>query len=91
MAEPVVRTTLSLSVELLEAIDRAVRSGKAKSRNELVARALKRELAALERAEIDNALAEMVQDPDYQVEVLKMEAEFALTSWEALRNRESET
>jgi metal-responsive CopG/Arc/MetJ family transcriptional regulator len=91
MAEPVVRTTLSLSVELLEAIDRAVRSGKAKSRNELVARALKRELAALERAEIDNALAEMVQDPDYQVEVLKMEAEFALTSWEASRGGESET
>jgi metal-responsive CopG/Arc/MetJ family transcriptional regulator len=78
MAKSVVRTTLSLSAELLEAIDRAVRSGKAKSLNELVARALKRELAALDRAEIDNALAEMAQDPDYQVEVLKMEAEFAV-------------
>jgi metal-responsive CopG/Arc/MetJ family transcriptional regulator len=91
MTGPVVRTTLSLSAELLEATDRAVRSGKAKSRNEFVARALKRELVALERAEIDNALAEMAIEPDYQTEVLRMEAEFAPASWEALRDGESET
>jgi hypothetical protein len=37
-----------------------------------------------ERAEIDAALAEMANDPDYQTEVLKIEAEFALAQWEAL-------
>lgn len=37
-----------------------------------------------ERAEIDAALAEMANDSDYQTEVLKIEAEFALAQWEAL-------
>jgi hypothetical protein len=41
-----------------------------------------------ERAEIDAALAEMVNDPDYQTEVLKIEAEFALAQWEALEIEE---
>jgi hypothetical protein len=37
-----------------------------------------------ERAEIDAALAEMANDPDYQTEVLKIEVEFASAQWEAL-------
>src|SRR5207249_3486162 len=53
MPAQTVRTTLTLPVELLEAADRAVRTGRARSRNELVARALRHELAALERAAID--------------------------------------
>lgn len=79
------RTTLTLPAELLEATDKAVSQGKAKSRNEFVAFALRRELAAQKRAEIDAALAEMAQDAEYQVEVLKMEAEFAPAQWEALQ------
>ncbi len=51
--------------------------------------ALKRELAAQRRAEIDAALAEMTRDPDYQAEVLRMEAEFATAQWEALQLGES--
>ncbi|BAY42504.1 hypothetical protein SAMD00079811_00810 [Scytonema sp. HK-05] len=89
MKNQTVRTTLTLPSELLEATDKAVREGKAKSRNELVAQALRRELAALKRAEIDAALAEMANDPDYQAEVLKMEAEFASAQWEALQLGES--
>jgi metal-responsive CopG/Arc/MetJ family transcriptional regulator len=85
MEKPTIRTTLTLPSELLEATDRAVNQGKAKSRNEFVAQALRHELAALKRAEIDAALAEMAQDPDYQAEVLKMEAEFATASWEAFQ------
>jgi metal-responsive CopG/Arc/MetJ family transcriptional regulator len=80
-----VRTTLTLPKELLEATDKAVLEGKAKSRNDFVVQALRRELAAQKRAEIDEALAEMVRDPDYQSEVLKMEAEFATAQWEALQ------
>ncbi len=38
--------------------------------------------------EIDAALKEMTQDPDYQAEVLKMEAEFASAQWEALQTDE---
>jgi hypothetical protein len=85
MKESTVRTTLTLPSALLEATDQAVSAGKAKSRNQFVARAIENELAALRRAEIDAVLAEMAQAPDYQSEVLKMEAEFAAASWEALQ------
>jgi metal-responsive CopG/Arc/MetJ family transcriptional regulator len=85
MKQQTVRTTLTLPHELLEAADLAVSQGKAKSRNEFVAQALRHELAALRRTEIDAALAEMAQNPEYQAEVLKMEAEFATASWEALQ------
>ncbi|MGH2412637.1 MAG: ribbon-helix-helix domain-containing protein [Microcystaceae cyanobacterium] len=90
MKKQTVRTTLTLPAELLEATDQAVYQGKAKSRNEFVAQALRRELAAMKRAEIDAALAEMAQDPEYQAEVLKMEAEFATASWEAFQIGESQ-
>ena len=89
MNQKTVRTTLSLPAELIEATDRLVKEGKAKSRNQFVSQALRRELLAIKRAEIDAALAEMAQDPDYQREVLKMEAEFASASWEALQLGES--
>ncbi len=89
MKNQTVRTTLTLPSELLEATDKAVQQGKAKSRNEFVAQALRRELAALKRAEIDAALAEMANDPEYQAQVLKMEAEFASAQWEALQLGES--
>jgi hypothetical protein len=41
------------------------------------------------RSEIDAALMEMAQDPEYQSQVLQMEAEFAAASWEALQLWES--
>jgi hypothetical protein len=63
--------------------------GKAKSRNDFVAQALRRELALQKRSEIDAALAEMANDPDYQAEVLKLEVEFATAQWEALQLGES--
>ena len=84
-----IRTTLTIPKELLEATDKAVLDGKAKSRNDFVVQALKRELAMQKRAEIDAALEEMVRDPDYQAEILKIEAEFATAQWEALQLGES--
>jgi metal-responsive CopG/Arc/MetJ family transcriptional regulator len=85
MNKNTVRTTVSIPVELLEATDKAVKSGKAKSRNDFIAMALQRELAAQKRAETDEELIEMLQDPDYQAEVIKLEAEFANAQWEALK------
>ena len=41
------------------------------------------------RSSIDAALIEMAQDPEYQAQVLQMEAEFAVASWEALQLGES--
>ena len=89
MKNQTVRTTITLPAELLAATDMAISQGKAKSRNEFVAQALLHELEALKRAEIDAALMEMAQDPEYQVQVLQMEADFAVASWEALQLGES--
>ncbi|MEH1850585.1 MAG: ribbon-helix-helix domain-containing protein [Nostoc sp.] len=89
MEQQTVRTTLTLPKDLLEATDKAVQSGKARSRNEFVTRALRRELAAQKRAEIDVALAEMANDVEYQAEILQMEAEFAPAQWEALKLEET--
>jgi metal-responsive CopG/Arc/MetJ family transcriptional regulator len=90
MKKDTVRTTFTIPIELLEATDKAIASGKAKSRNEFIALALERELAVQKRAEIDEALTEMLQDPEYQAEVLKLEAEFANAQWEALKLGEQE-
>lgn len=70
---------------LLEAVDQAVREGKAKSRNQLVAAALRRELAALERAAIDQDFAGMADDKAYQEEALQIAKEFAISDWEAFQ------
>jgi Arc/MetJ-type ribon-helix-helix transcriptional regulator len=85
MPAQTVRTTLTLPVELLEAADRAVRTGLACSRSELVATALRHELAALERAAIDAAFAPLGDDPDHLDEVRILEREFAAADWEAFR------
>jgi metal-responsive CopG/Arc/MetJ family transcriptional regulator len=88
MNQNTVRTTLTLPSELIAATDDIVKAEKAKSRNQFIAQALQRELAHQRKMEIDSALAEMTQDPDYQVEVLQMEAEFSSASWEALQVEE---
>ncbi|MFB8789976.1 MAG: ribbon-helix-helix domain-containing protein [Potamolinea sp.] len=89
MKNQTIRTTITLPAELLAATDKVINEGKAKSRNEFVAQAILHELEAIKRAEIDAALMEMAQDPDYQTQVLQMEAEFAVASWEALQLGES--
>lgn len=79
-----VRTTLSLPADLLGLIDKMAQQGQVKSRNEFISQAIRRELAWQKRQEIDVALIEMAQDPEYQATVKQMEAEFATASWEAL-------
>jgi metal-responsive CopG/Arc/MetJ family transcriptional regulator len=91
MKPKTIRTTLTLPSELLEATDLLVNQGKAKSRNEFVAQAIADQIAILRRAEIDAELAEMAQNPEYQAEILQMEAEFASSSWEALQLGENQS
>ncbi|MBD2776208.1 ribbon-helix-helix domain-containing protein [Iningainema tapete] len=88
--ERTIRTTLTLPAELLEATDKAVQSGKAKSRNDFVARALRRELAALKRAEIDAAFAQMANDAEYHAEAKMIAEEFASSDWEAWQLAEAQ-
>jgi len=89
MAMGVMRTTLTLPADLLAEVDRAVRSGKARSRNAFVAEAIRRELAAAEEAAIDAAFAEMATDPAFQAEADALTEEFAVADWEALQSAES--
>ena len=89
MEDHSVPTTLNLPSDILAATDRVVHAGKAKSRDEFVVLALRHELAALQRAEIDRALVDMANDPEYQAEVLQMESEFANAQWEALQSGEA--
>jgi metal-responsive CopG/Arc/MetJ family transcriptional regulator len=82
------RTTLALPDAVLERVDRAVREGKAPSRNEFVADALRRALDALERAAIDAAFAEMADDPEAREEARRITEEFARADREALEAAE---
>jgi hypothetical protein len=90
MEDLIILNDVGIPSKLLAATDKAVREGKAKSRNDLIAKALRREIEAIKRAEIDAQLACMVNDADYQEEVLQMEAEFATPQWEAFKLAESE-
>jgi metal-responsive CopG/Arc/MetJ family transcriptional regulator len=83
-----VRTTVALSADLLEAVDTEVQEGKADSRNEFLETALRHELAARRRAEIDAEFSQMASDLGYQSEALEIAEEFELASWEALGSAE---
>jgi len=85
-----VRTTLTLPADLLEAADQAVRDGKANSRNSLIAAALRRELAAQRRAAIDADLADMATDAEYQRESAQIMGECAEADAEAGRLLDTE-
>ncbi|MEM9538949.1 MAG: CopG family transcriptional regulator [Cyanobacteria bacterium P01_E01_bin.42] len=85
MIENNIETRVSLPADLLAAAEKAIEAGKVTSLEQMIERALRRELAALQQAEIDAALLEMVQDSEYQAEVLQLESEFAGASWEAFQ------
>ena len=88
MQKQTVRTTVNLPDQLLKAVDQAVEAGKAKSRNELIANALRRELAALRRLEIDSAFQEMSADQESRDESLNLSEEFAEADSETLNQVE---
>jgi metal-responsive CopG/Arc/MetJ family transcriptional regulator len=88
MPDAKVQTTLEISPDLLDAVDTAVRDGEAASRDEFVTTALRHELAARRRVEIDAEFALMADDPEFQREALEIASEFATADWEALRTAE---
>lgn len=79
------RTTIALPSHLLAAADEAVARGDARSRNDLIARALSRQLVALRRRRIDEEFAEMANDPIYRDEASQLVEDFVVSDWEALR------
>lgn len=85
MNNSVIRTTVALPASLLAAADKAVAEGAARSRNELLARALHDLLATREREAIDADFALMAADEPYLAESALLEREFDQGSWEALQ------
>ena len=79
-----VRTTITLPAELVDEVDRIVREGRARSRNELFLTALRHELAARERAEIDAQFAALAGDEELIAEGVAMAEEAMAAGWEAL-------
>ena len=60
------------------------------SRKEFIMTALRHEVAARECTTIDEAFAEIANDPAYQAETSKMTTAFATADWEALRLTQAE-
>jgi len=85
MPTPTIRTTLALPADLLAAVDQAVQAGHARSRNEFIAKALQRELAAQQRAAIDAAFAAMAEEPTYHTEAQALTEAFDQADWEAIQ------
>jgi metal-responsive CopG/Arc/MetJ family transcriptional regulator len=81
-----IRTTLALPRNLLTAVDQLVRDGGARSRGDLVATALRREIAARQRSANDRSFAAMALDEEYQAEGRTIMAEFAIADEEAWSN-----
>lgn len=90
MTSPTVRSTVALPRELWEAVDQAVAEGAAKSRNELLALAIRRLLAERQRAAIDAGFTGMGEDAAYNAEVAILEAGFDRSSWEMLLRAEAD-
>ena len=90
MSTDVTRTTVALPKELLDAVDQAVDTGIAKSRNDLLVAALRQYLAKQRRAAIDTAFAGMASDTDYLAEADLLDRGLDRSSWEALEVAESQ-
>jgi Arc/MetJ-type ribon-helix-helix transcriptional regulator len=78
-------TTLALPSDLLAAVDKVVQEGRARSRDELVEGALRRELAELRRSALDAEFRHMADDVEYQRDVHQILGEFARADWETLQ------
>jgi Arc/MetJ-type ribon-helix-helix transcriptional regulator len=77
--------TVALPSDLLAAVDKVVQEGRARSRDELVESALRRQLAELRRSALDAEFRHMADDVDYQRDVHQILGEFAQADWETLQ------
>lgn len=80
----VIRTTVSLPVDLARRSQHFIDAGKIPNRNTLIIAALERFLNQLEQEEIDRQFAAMSDDAAYQELNLALADSFAESDWEAL-------
>jgi metal-responsive CopG/Arc/MetJ family transcriptional regulator len=84
MSTKIIRTTLALPADLIAAADRMVQGGVARSRNELIASALRHELETRHREAVDASIASMAYDDDYLSELQEIMGEFATADIESM-------
>ena len=85
------RTTVSIPTQLLERLDRMIRSGEVKSRREFFGAAIDRELAYYQRKAIDREFEAMGADPLYCREARTLCREYEGSDWEAMGLAEEES
>jgi len=85
MSQQRIRTTIDIPLPLLKKADEAVGQKIAENRNNLILRALEDCLARWEQQKIDEQIAQMALDPEYQNIQRKMVEEYELAGWEALQ------
>lgn len=85
MSQQRIRTTVDIPLPLLEKADEAVGQKIAENRNDLILRALEEALERWEQQKIDEQIAQMALDPEYQNIHRKMVEEYELAGWEALQ------
>jgi len=88
---PSSRTTIALPEELLSGIDTIVASGRAATRNEFFAKAVRRELERIRREAVDREFEAMADDPVYQREAVEIAEDYVLPDWQALRVAEDDS
>ena len=90
MRDDSIRTTITFPTDLIAEADRVVQSGDARSRNDLVVQALRRELDARERARIDAEFLAMADDAVFQAKDARMAEEMTSLEWDELKRSERE-
>jgi metal-responsive CopG/Arc/MetJ family transcriptional regulator len=88
---PTTRTTVALPADLLRGIDCVVRSGRAATRNEFLATAIRRELDRIRREAVDREFEAMADDPLYQREARETSEEYRFADLQALRVAEDDS
>lgn len=76
--------TIALPSDLLAAVDKVVQDGLARSRDEVLENALRRQLVELRRSALDAEFRHMADDVAYRAEAHQILGEFAQADWETL-------
>ena len=79
------RTTVAIPSDLLHGIDAVVQSGRASTRNEFLATAVRHELERMQCEAVDREFEAMADDPLYQLEAREISDEYRVVDWQALR------
>ena len=79
-----IRTTIALPIELAEKINEALSQRIAPSRNALLIQALQHYLDRWEQEKIDEQIAQVANDRNYQNLHVQMVKEYETAGWEAL-------